>query len=95
MTKSNIGPAGRSFCSTFKMNPQLLEFEEVQGRLFKRSRDRWEERKGGKHEEENSQRQERAATKTKYNDWSNSCVSRRGVLILRSTNLKKQRTSDS
>lgn len=65
MTKSNIGPAGRSFCFTFKMNSQLLEFEEVQGWLFKRSRDRWEERKGGKHEEESSQGQERAATKTK------------------------------
>lgn len=58
MTKSNIGPAGRSFRSTFKMNPQLLEFEEVQGRLFKRSRDRWEERKGGKRGAESSQRQE-------------------------------------
>lgn len=92
MTKSNIGPASRSFCSTFKMNSQLLEFEEVQGRLFQRSRDRWED---GEHEEESSQRQERAATKTKYTDWSNSCVSRRGVLILRSTNLKKQRTPDS
>lgn len=54
MTKSNIGPAGGSFCSTFKMNSQPLEFEEVQGRLFKGSRGRREESKGGEHEEESS-----------------------------------------
>lgn len=54
MTKSNIGPAGRSFCSTFKMNSQPLEFEEVQGRLFKGSRGRREESKGGEHEGEKS-----------------------------------------